>query len=208
LEEQPITDPARWRLWLEQHGTWPSDQILDIGARYLARNRGGTNTGLLIIGNVGCGKTYLMKLIARKIEHCEWIEASRLPALYKADEEAFRDRIENRRFSLMDVDRDNQNRVYTPSALIIDDIGAETKCNNYGAVVEPIAEALAIRSSFRDEWQQPLLMTSNLPLSHPDPNVVSITSRYGERTVSRIRGLCWIVNAKGGDRRGQDLTEL
>ena len=202
---QTESTSEHWRLWLEERGDWDAcDTLLDIGSRYLARFHQGTKTGLFIAGSVGCGKTHLTRQICKAIGDNSWIDAKDTPLEYKTDETAYRYYVENLRVLGMV----NIGEPYIPLTIVIDDMGAETTLNNYGVMVEPVAEAIAIRSAIDDGKQLPLLITSNLPMRHDDPAVMTISKRYGERTTSRINGLCWITNVNGPDRRGEGKGKL
>ena len=71
--------------------------------------------------------------------------------------------------------------------LMFDDIGSEK-------VTEWVEEFLYLAVNKRYEKNHPMLFTSNLPLS-------KLAEKIGDRTVSRIKEMCHIVELKGEDRR-------
>jgi len=71
--------------------------------------------------------------------------------------------------------------------MLLDDIGSEK-------VTEWVEEFLYLTVNKRYEHVHPMIFTSNLPLS-------KLAEKIGDRTVSRIKEMCHIIEIKGTDRR-------
>lgn len=77
--------------------------------------------------------------------------------------------------------------------VILDDVGAEARVNDYGVVREPFAE-LVQRWYVSSKGRARLVITTNLKGSE-------MRERYGDRTLSRLLATCVSLRMEGGDKR-------
>lgn len=130
--------------------------------------------GLLCIGNCGRGKTLLCTKVIPLLIHSQ---CRLVINAYKSLD--------------MNVDPDE---IKTKGLIAIDDIGIEGEMNEYG-------EHRMIFPEIVDNAERTgslLLITSNLATSGSN----SIESKYGIRTIDRLRGMTKIVVFKGKSLRG------
>lgn len=137
---------------------------------------------LLLIGNIGTGKTTLAKAIvnvynsltAKQDEKMMILNAVTLADYYRRD-------------SVDDI-----IRIRKRPKILIDDIGTESESLNvYGNTVYPFADFVL------NKYDDPLsivLLTTNL-------NSAEIASRYGERVLDRIVEKCFVVKNEGKSLR-------
>lgn len=156
-----------------------TQRIIADAARWLY---GHQKPGLLLRGNVGVGKTTLLKAIAAVIgirtqQPCQIWEARRIAVLGKgAEGQAVLDRISQ-----------------TPM-LAIDDIGTEPLAvKDYGNEVMPVVELLTERYNRR----LTTLITTNLTVVDGKDE---IAERYGERIADRLRELCNTLSYDGSQK--------
>lgn len=153
-----------------------------------------TRRGIYIHGPVGTGKTHVAYAIAKEIfktvqkdeEGDVLAEGVSLGTFVNASE-LF---AEMRR----DMDKDFANKteplqalMETRRVIIIDDIGAEKPS-------EWVSEQFYLLLNHRYNEVLPVIFTSNL-------SPAQLEERLGDRTVSRIVGMCDIVKLSGVDRR-------
>jgi len=172
-------DPVKIADWLEKHG-WTravaGNEDFDAAVKALceAKNR---CLGLLICGEYGRGKTHLAEIVARS---------------YNADFKVY-------------LGLHNAWKLLTPEwqcrgmespynrSVFIDDLGVESRVNNYGEKIEPAADFLC-------EWHTRhapgtrLVITTNMKAAELD-------ARYGGRVVSRLKELCEGLVLNGEDHR-------
>lgn len=77
--------------------------------------------------------------------------------------------------------------------LLIDDMGTEPVANIFGVKVEPMHQILDARWNWHERGGRTII-TTNLKLD-------AFADRYGDRAMSRIRGMCKIVKLETQDQR-------
>lgn len=181
----------RYREWLHRHGFDAGDagsgHNQAVMARYMARYRLGlAEKGLCLVGMCGRGKTWAMSRFALWSRCSDFWTASDVVA-------------DDKRHGtiLADLERPRRHLLGGESIwpdCIIDDLGAEPRRVDYGQAEELMARLIASRERLYVECGARLHVTTNLEER-------GIIERYGERTWSRINGICWIVQFQGDDRR-------
>ena len=150
---------------------------------------GETNSGkgILLMGNVGSGKTLRMEQLAK------WLDCGFRDAV--AFGEAWRQIGESFDF------QDYCNCVKPKwdivpkhwNDLVIDDLGTEEHIyNSYGNSVDVMARVITERYKVFPEWKTHF--STNL-------NRGQLLERYGERVYSRLNEMCLFVKLNHGDRR-------
>lgn len=136
---------------------------------------------ILLLGNVGVGKTFLTNCMAKEI-----IDKGH-SVIYFTSMRLF-DTLSRELFNYDDNgSRDLQKDIFTCDLLIIDDLGTE----NVNAFV---ASRLFDVLNERDIRRKPTIISTNLSFE-------DMGSRYTERNISRIFGNYKILNPEAGDMR-------
>lgn len=140
-----------------------------------------TGPSLMLFGRTGVGKTHLaygaIRAVAASGLHCSWL-ATTAADVYAA----LRPR--------MKVDPEAEFlRFANAQLLLLDDLGA-AKATEWN---EEINYRLI---NHRSQQQLPTIFTTNLLIDQ-------LTNRLGERVVSRLAGMCQLVEIVGADRRWQ-----
>lgn len=140
--------------------------------------------GLIIFGMVGNGKTTLVNAVADVVNNLgdgspnSWmttIDATRLAALAKTDEEKMRDYIRK-------------------PILAVDDLGTEQEViKNFGNVLNPAVELLLYRYKYR----LPTILTTNLRPGE-------IRYRYGDRVADRMNEMFTRITIKNSTYRSRN----
>ena len=160
--------------------------ICNKAARYLTDPT--TRPWLFIVGNMGTGKTTLMKAMGKIIKsmrrtNTEYFSAMQISALDLpkiATDPDLRPRYEQ-------ILTGNDGALYQ----LIDDIGQEpTEVKSYGNSLIPFVEVV----NKRYERQIPMIITSNL-------NLQDIKEKYGDRVADRIHEMAEVLNFKGNTYR-------
>lgn len=136
---------------------------------------GDLQKGLLLSGDIGCGKTLTLKIFVEFMKY-----ANKIVASYSAIEivEIFKS-------------KDGKDRLFV-SPLFIDDLGTEqTEINNFGTKEAPIYEIFNRRYLDRRFL---MFITTNLT-----PSVME--DRYGDRVRDRIKEMFNVIVLKGDSRR-------
>lgn len=137
---------------------------------------------LLLVGESGLGKTFLLEAIAERVS------ARRLPALTVS---AFRMLEAMRAYHFgQPGEGDSFRRMVDCDLLLIDDLGTEPMLNNI--TVEYLFTLLSERASAH---RHTVIATNLLP--------GDLMARYGERVMSRLldKGLCTAIRLTGADLR-------
>jgi DNA replication protein DnaC len=158
-----------------------NDQIKDIIQSIEKKER-----GVLIYGNVGSGKTFIMDILLRVIHTQDKKKFSKVNAIDLITE-----------FNLNGHD---VFKKYHQKNVFFDDLGAETKGKFYGENMEAFEKLIQIRyNEFRD-FGTVTHFTTNLTKNE-------ILERYGERIVSRLKEMCDIT-VLGGNSKEKDMRGL
>ena len=136
-----------------------------------ALETGNARKGLCLFGAVGRGKTLALEAL-----DLAPIEAKVWVRLYEAARESLRE------------------IAWRDRAMTIDDLGHEETYVHFGTRLEVLDEIITIRHTM---WQR------HGTLTHITGNLTAeaYDYRYGERLLSRIKGMCNVVIFKGPDRR-------
>lgn len=148
--------------------------------------------GLLLAGNVGTGKTWLMRVFQKNARQTYWIRSAKTIAqdyLNSLDK-----KIPDEYLTLFKNPVNDDSVFYQQvSGLCVDDLGAENKKNNYGNVINVIGDMIEERYSkmFTGIF---LHATTNLSADE-------LKTFYGERVTSRMREIFNFIELSGPDRR-------
>lgn len=154
--------------------------VLQLAARWLSQHQ---KAGLMLRGNVGVGKTTLVRAIGRTLQirlgqNLQVWEAPRIAALGKGKEgQAVLDELCRR------------------PLLAIDDLGTEPlSVKDYGNDISPIIDLLTERYNRRAFT----IITTNLAVVQLDGHATDeIETRYGQRIADRLRELCNTITYDG-----------
>lgn len=144
--------------------------------------------GLLIIGNVGSGKSLIMEQISKNLTGLnafKFNECTRISNEWLNKDCTFI-------FSVLAA-KINNGRF---NHLCCDDIGDEEPVPNYGTIIEPIEKVITIRNRIWHKQGIKTHWTTNLPLE-------TIEERYGERARSRLEHMSNIMYL-GADNESTD----
>jgi DNA replication protein DnaC len=142
--------------------------------------RKNSDKGILLMGNTGVGKTYSMEnfyLPPRRKGH----EVDALEIFEKAN-----------KLGLDFV------KEYLYHNMFIDDLGFEPKlANHFGTVFCPME--ILIQERYKIFPQYKTHFTTNLNMKEDEDG--EILSKYGPRTLSRLKGMCDLIIVEGNDLR-------
>lgn len=137
--------------------------------------------GIFIHGTAGTGKTHIAYAIAyycsKEISPATFWN---IPELLKTIRDDFGQRAENKSGEFKKI-------MESRNLLVLDDLGAE-KMSDW------VEETFYIIINYRYEEMLPTIITSNYSLDE-------LSTRLNDRIVSRIAGMCDVVELKGKDRR-------
>jgi DNA replication protein DnaC len=147
--------------------------------------------GILIAGNFGVGKTWLMRVFARnQLQVFQVHNAKDIADLFEKDGvDSQTQFIDPPRLPVNDI----QNFYHRFIGLCIDDMGTEREKNNYGNRKNVIGDLIELRYS-RKATGHLLHITTNL-------NADQLKEMYGGRVTSRLREIMNIIHLTGEDRR-------
>lgn len=145
------------------------------------------NKGLLIVGNVGTGKTLLLKAVRGAMHHAYGLQFG-----IKSCGQMVRD--------YTDGGYENIERWMKAPHVCFDDLGTESEGMHYGKRTNVMAEVIEARyellQSGRKCWTH---LTTNLGTD-------GLREKYGDRAFSRLRHMCNLLDLgaseKATDRRG------
>ena len=148
--------------------------------------------GFILGGSVGNGKTTRLRLMA-KLLYMEYRDARDLCndlAGVAPSDDRFKDLCNLQRFGRIEGDK-----WHLAHDLIIDDLGTEAgTINHYGTSADVMANVIAARYREWEERGWRTFIATNL-------SSADLQRAYGERTYSRLRGMCEFIRLQGGDRR-------
>lgn len=166
------------------------DPTMECGhPKTLQRIQGNCFKGIYLYGPTGTGKTVAIKVLMKLTD----VFALR----YKLGKETDYLRWKNiRADELVDAycHGDTLNDYKNVPLLCIQDLGSEEINAMYMGNHNNVAKTLIEQRGDRNDVVT--LITSNIPLESPD-----LVQRYGERAVSRLRGMCNYLTLRGKDRR-------
>ncbi|HET7480695.1 MAG TPA: ATP-binding protein [Rubrobacteraceae bacterium] len=144
-----------------------------------------TGRGLYFCGDVGTGKTHLAVAVMNEL-----ISRRRVPALFVTVPEL----LDNMRGAYNDPGRDIDEwmaAVKNADLLLLDDLGAE-RANEW------VRERIFVIVNHRYREELPTIFTSNI-------GPKDLASQLGERTASRIIGMCDWISLEGEDYREAEV---
>nr|DAO89708.1 MAG TPA: replicative helicase [Caudoviricetes sp.] len=162
--------------------------------------QGDPTRGLLILGGVGTGKSFLVRLlyklsIAIQTEHLIYDPM--------AQREVWKPFVWCDRHAIEYVSEYNamgsiQNK--NAPVICIQDLGVESEGSHFGKRQNVLGELITYRYDKQDATRRTSIITSNLTLSE-----IGDPARYGERVLSRLLEECNILQLAGPDRRRAPL---
>lgn len=167
--------PARYRgIRFEPRNAQCRD-LVGMALRFVAHfsDTGTERTGLFLTGPPGCGKSHLAAGIATLLAAKKVVQWHNSPDLLARIRDTFDD-------DAAESEREFIERVCAPDLLVIDDLGAEK-------VTDFVLDRFYRIVNRRYEACRPIIVTSNYTISQLD-------ARIGPRIVSRICGMCKIVD--------------
>ena len=141
---------------------------------------GKPDKGLFLYGGTGSGKTTFMEVIEEKID-LQFYNVLDMERAFRVDK--------NGSFEEQYNDGAVRNK-----DLILDDLGADSNVTNYGNK-DMIQNYIMQRYDLFRRLSVKTHFTSNVA------SVSEIGERYGERVLSRIREMCYMVKLDASDRR-------
>lgn len=180
---------TRAAIWLARHG---HDDRHDHGVKlayYLAcceLKHSAATKGLCLSGQCGTGKTVALRLLA-KWTGAHYLTASLAVELYRANPQVWEETI------VPALPTYSCGETYWPD-LVIDDLGAEPTAASYGQKSEAMAGLVDLRDAYYQKRGGRLHVATNLVQSE-------IEARYGQRTLSRLLGMCHWREWGGEDGR-------
>lgn len=153
-------------------------------ADYLVRLQKGDPRGLVLIGNVGTGKTFFATRYLRcRLRHAVTVVTKYQELGYSNN---FQEWL-HREYHDKNVDK-------PPEDVILDDVGAEPVAKRYGETREVIADVIAERYTYWQKHNAKTVITSNLSKQQFD-------DRYGRRVTDRLAEMCITVEFNGKSAR-------
>lgn len=158
-------------------------------AKWLSLPTSTSKTGLLLIGNVGVGKTTAVRAVE------VMLKALSAKAEREGDSSIPRERLDfTTARNLCDVnlkDVSEAEKIISSRFLAVDDMGAEdVVAKRYGTTITPIADMIYSRY----EMRKPTIITTNLTLQ-------GIRDAYGERVYDRLKEAYQVVAINAKSRR-------
>jgi DNA replication protein DnaC len=160
--------------------------------RLLEVNNPDIKKGILLAGNVGTGKTYLMDLFRKNQRQVYFTRDSK--KIVNDFMAAKDDEIPEEYLKPFMLRINDPQTLYQPCAgMCIDDLGKETMKNKYGNKMNVIGDLIEERYS---AGYTGVFLHATTNLSVPE-----LTDHYGERVVSRISETFNMIVLEGNDRR-------
>jgi DNA replication protein DnaC len=141
-----------------------------------------SDKGVLLIGNIGCGKSMLMKVMQRLFKDTEnsfrWVSSKDL-----------RDMLEE----MKPLDIKIRYGSNLKMNLYIDDIGIQKNKNDYGNIVNIVSELIFEREELFQNEGYKTHFSSNLPHSS-ETAVETLEVLFGKRVIDRVYGMCELIS--------------
>lgn len=161
---------------------------------YLAMYGVSEKRGLYLYGNTGTGKTTLMKII-NAFRRWTYVTSRDLVNEYNhVDNDEDRNRIMTTGARTIEPYRNWMIDSEKKENMIIDDLGVEEQANNFGTRFQLMTHIVDNRYRMFEKYGDTTYITSNLKPSE-------LTAKYGDRTKSRIMGMCVPIQVAGRDSR-------
>lgn len=145
------------------------------------------NKGLMLIGNIGCGKTTLMKVFMENLNPYRMVSCREVSEHWKKTGDISKYCTMIMASALAPTAFGNRD-----SGICFDDLGIENKTKNYGDEINAMEEV--ILNWYDKKRFNRIHITTNL-------NPEEIEQKYGKRVRSRMREMFNQVLIEGGDRR-------
>lgn len=141
------------------------------------------NTGVMLRGNVGCGKTFIMDILLRIIHPQDERKFSKINAI-----DLITEFNTTGHEALKKIEKKN---------VFFDDLGSETRGKYYGENIDVFEKIIQIRYNDYRDFGVKTHFTTNLTKKE-------MSERYGARVVSRITEMCEVINI-GSQKEDHDL---
>lgn len=171
------------------HRSVAGDEDFALASKAVAQMSTDPRRGLLLIGNVGVGKTYLAEMVFAGIRTSK----ARIDC---ANNDSVDDLV-------LPCDAQANGGVYNSAAddlldvsILIDDLGAEQFRQVYGNVLDRVG-AFIVRYHARGRGR--LIVTTNLSLA-------ALEARYTSRVLDRLADKCVIAQFSGNTKRRWDVV--
>lgn len=142
-----------------------------------------SNKGILILGNIGVGKSTLIRA---------------LNTFYKRTNQTNKSFVETSAIRIVSKYLDVGDEVFELFGkaynynCYIDDLGLESDASRFGNKVDVLKNLMLIRYDIRDNAKT--FITTNL-------NINEIEERYGKQVIDRLKEMCFFVKLEGTSRR-------
>jgi len=151
-----------------------------------------SKAGMIMLGNVGCGKTTAIKAIVGIVGSFVFVDMSDVMC-----HKLLEPHIADRRINNGVYEKDGWWTIVDDETVIIDDLGSESMQKNYGTPKEVFSTF--IMKFYADSYNKPdkearLFITSNLTEKE-------LEDRYGTRTMDRVYAMCTPVTLKQKSHR-------
>lgn len=149
--------------------------------------------GIMLMGRTGVGKTCLMSIFA-KLASVAFAGCDDIRLEYEKSGSACIEKYGKRSFA------PDYNTLYStpdktkPIHYLLDDLGAEREAVFYGKREEVMESIINHRYEMFEQTGMKTFLTTNLTMD-------MISERYGDRILSRIKGMCNILHLSGDDMR-------
>jgi hypothetical protein len=153
--------------------------------------------GILVVGSVGVGKTYMMRAFAKMIK----IPFTRCAAI--ASDYSERGEIAMHRFGKKSFKTNAMGHIETSKPIhhAFDDLGVEDFGKFYGTTKNCMEEIITDRHEGWENAGMKTFITTNLSVTALKTNEQTLELKYGSRVLSRLKQMCNILRIVGEDRR-------
>lgn len=191
FKRQFVVDQNNYTLYDLLCAYFSNDPVFESHAKQLGMENISLKKGVLLAGNFGTGKTWMMQLFSKNQRQVFHIRNAK----YIADAFSTDGEIISEGFSelIKNPINDRDSFFHLHAGLCIDDMGTESVKNHYGNKKNVIGDLIESRY-FKKNTGVYLHATTNL-------SVTELEKFYGERVTSRMREIFNFIEVIGEDRR-------